>query len=103
MAMVVTGVLLLGWLLTITMFVTATSPIFVIVPVNTNCCPGAGGFGGQVFVIASRGVVTTGQVALVVATTPKLVQMFVPRAVNVSVNEHTLVGTTYEPVNVRHS
>src|SRR5437879_5571827 len=52
---------------------------------------------------ARRGVVSTGQFVVAVATTPTPLQVFVPRAVKVSVMEQTLVGTIRLPEKSRHS
>src|SRR5882724_9026520 len=85
------------------MFVIDTSPVLVIVPVNPITPPGIPFVPGQILVIAKRGVVRTGQLVVAVATTPRPEQIFVPRAVNVSVIEQTLVGTSSLPLKLLHS
>src|SRR5262245_1530969 len=84
-AIVVTGVLLLGWLLTITMFVTGMLPTLVMKPVKARGWPGAGGVVGQILTIRSAGTMSAGHVAvaLVVKLSPQTL-----RAVATSVSTH---------------
>src|SRR6266850_972097 len=81
------------------MLVTLTLPMLVIVPVKPITPPGIPLVAGQSLVIAKRGVVRTGQVALafVVTAWP---HTSVAVAVTVSRIEHTLVGTGSVPLKL---
>src|SRR5438093_1434893 len=81
------------------MLVTATSPMFVIVPVKPMTPPGSPLVAGQDLVIVKRGVVSTGQVAVALVATG-CAHTSTPLAVTMSTIEHTLVGTGSVPLKL---
>ena len=60
-----------GWLLTTVTLVSVTFPALLTLPLEVRTPPGAAGVAGQDWVTTTRGVVTSGQSMVALATTPE--------------------------------
>jgi hypothetical protein len=88
-----TGVLLLGWLLTTTMLFKVTLPVLLTLPEKVSVWPGETNCAGHDLVTLMPGVVISGQgPADAVFVTGAAVQLSLPVAVTVLLTEQALVG-----------
>jgi len=88
-----TGVLLLGWLLTTTMLFKVTLPVLLTLPEKVSVWPGETDCAGHDLVTLMPGVVISGQgPADAVFVTGAAVQLSLPVAVTVLLTEQALVG-----------